>query len=62
MNYIIRELKTEETPLLNEFLYEAIFVPTGVEKPSRDIIEQPELQVYVGNFGGKKDDHALFQQ
>ena len=59
MNYIIRELKTEETPLLNAFLYEAIFVPTGVDKPSRDIIEQPELRVYVENFGSEKDDHAL---
>ena len=27
MNYIIREIKESEYSLLNEFLYEAIFIP-----------------------------------
>ena len=38
--------------MLNDFLYEAIFVPQGVPAPSRSIIELPELQVYVRDFGG----------
>ena len=59
MEYIIRELKTEEIPLLETFLYEAIFIPDGAEKPPRAITKQPELQVYVRDFGCKKDDHAL---
>lgn len=40
----IRELNETETNVLEDFLYEAIFIPEGVEKPSRDIINEPELQ------------------
>ena len=50
MDYIIRKLKQEEVKVLDTFLYEAIFIPEGVEAPSREIINQPELQVYVENF------------
>jgi len=56
MNYIIRKIREEEYPLLEEFLYEAIFIPDGVSAPPRNIIEQPELQVYISEFGEKKDD------
>ena len=35
---IIREIKKTEYDLLKDFLYEAIFIPEGVEPPSRDII------------------------
>ena len=59
MNYTIRELREDEYPLLNEFLYEAIFVPEGTEPPPRSIIDAPELQVYVSGFGHEPDDHAL---
>lgn len=33
-----------------------IFIPEGVMAPSRDIIYQPELQVYVKKFGKRKGD------
>ena len=59
MNYIIREILEKEYSLLENFLYEAIFVPKGVPAPLRSIIEQLELQVYVTDFGKKKDDIAL---
>lgn len=58
MDYRIREIKPSEYSVLSDFLYEAIFVPDGMEKPPRAIIEQPELQVYVASFG-KKDDWCL---
>lgn len=58
MNYIIRKIKKEEYKLLDDFLYEAIFIPEGIEPPPRNIIRQPELQVYVSEFG-KTDDHCL---
>lgn len=45
--------------MLEEFLYEAIFIPAGMEKPPREIVKQPELEVYIRDFGCKKDDHAL---
>ncbi len=38
------------------FLYEAIFVPEGIEPPPKTIITSPELQVYVEHFGESKDD------
>ena len=59
MNYIIREIKEEEYSLLENFLYEAIFVPEGVDPPPRSIVNTPELQVYIKNFGTQKHDKAL---
>lgn len=56
---LIREMTAEEYPLLEDFLYEAIFIPEGAEKPPRDIIRNEELQVYIRDFGKKKDDHCL---
>lgn len=56
MNYTIRKMQENEYSLLNDFLYEAIFVPEGVQPPPRTIINNPELQVYVSDFGKKKDD------
>lgn len=48
---LIREMTADEYPLLEDFLYEAIFIPNGVEKPPREIIEGEELQVYIKDFG-----------
>lgn len=61
MKYVIREIRQEEYHVLNDFLYEAIFIPDGVEPPPKSIIEKPELQVYVSDFG-KKDDFALLAE
>lgn len=55
----IRAMRPEEYPLLENFLYEAIFIPKGAEKPSREIIRQEELRVYIKDFGKQKDDHCL---
>lgn len=59
MNYIIREILEQEYNLLENFLYEAIFVPEGISAPPKSIVKQPELQVYLSDFGKKKDDIAL---
>ncbi len=59
MNYTIRELQKQEYPLLDDFLYEAIFIPEGVEPPPKTIITSPELQVQVERFGESKDDWGL---
>ncbi len=59
MNYIIRQLRENEYSLLNDFLYEAIFIPEGTEAPPKSILNQPELQVYVSAFGKQKDDYCL---
>lgn len=59
MDYKIRELQKQEYPLLDHFLYEAIFIPEGIEPPPKTIITSPELQVYVERFGELKDDWGL---
>lgn len=56
MNYKIREIKKKEISLLDDFLYEAIFIPEGVTPPSRNIIKDEALQIYVKDFGKQKDD------
>ncbi len=59
MDVTIRKIQKREYPLLDHFLYEAIFVPEGVEPPPKTIITSPELQVYVEHFGKSKDDWGL---
>jgi len=59
MNTIIREMRAEEYPLLDEFLYQAIFVPEGQLPPPRSILEKDELRVYVDGFGTGYADIAL---
>ena len=50
MNYCIRKLREDEQGILADFLYEAIYIPEGVEAPARNIIEQPELQLYISDW------------
>jgi ribosomal protein S18 acetylase RimI-like enzyme len=57
--YIIRPLGADERGELDNFLYEAIFIPDGVAPPPREIIYQPELQVYVSDFGSRRGDIAF---
>ena len=59
MKYCIRPLSETEYSVLSDFLYEAIFIPEGAVPPPRDIILQPELQVYTEDFGKRKGDIAL---
>ena len=56
MNYRIREIEKTEISLLDDFLYEAIFIPEDVTPPPKDIIKDEELQIYVKDFGKYKDD------
>lgn len=51
----IRPVEHQDYPLLKEFLYQAIFVPEGVELPAREIIHMPEIFIYIDGFGGKDD-------
>lgn len=59
MEYTIREMTVTEYPLLNEFLYQAVFIPDGIKPPPKNIIASSELQIYVEHFGALKDDFAL---
>ncbi len=59
MKYRIREMEKKEYPMLEDFLYEAIYIPKGVNPPPKSIIQNEELQVYIRNFGAEKDDKCF---
>lgn len=56
---VIRELYFSELGILKDLLYEAIFQEEGVELLPREIIEKPEISVYIDNFGVEADDYCL---
>lgn len=58
INYAIREMKLDEKNILKALLYEAIFKPDENNLLPRDVIEKPELSVYIDDFG-KKDDYCF---
>ncbi|GIM54776.1 GNAT family N-acetyltransferase [Capnocytophaga canimorsus] len=55
----IRPMNPSEYSLLQDFLYEAIFLPEGVAPPPRDIVFHPELRIYFADFGSQKGDVAV---
>lgn len=55
LDYKIRKMKREEIPLLEIFLYEAIFQRPNAEKMPENVIYQPELYVYIDDFGKESD-------
>lgn len=56
--YIIREMNLDEVDILKDMLYEAIFQPDEMNLLPRDVIEQPELSVFIENWG-QPDDLCL---
>ena len=57
--YYIREILPQEIPLLEDFLYEAVFISEGVAPPPKAIVKNEDLQVYVRDFGLLPDDKCL---
>ncbi len=55
----IRSLKPEEIPFLEEFLYQAIFISQDLVPLPRSILKEPELEMYIKDFGQQPDDWAL---
>jgi len=58
----IREIIPADYPVLEDFLYNAIFVPPGEKAPPREIIYKPEIHVYIKDFGGKDDCGVVAEQ
>jgi len=56
MKIKIREITEAEYPLLEDFIYTAIYVPPGEELPPREVIFDPEIYIYVDGFGSKPGD------
>lgn len=62
MEFNVREMNPSEYYLLADFLYEAIFQRDKGNALPKSVIEKPELQVYIQNFGNEKDDYCLCAQ
>ena len=56
INAKIRAMTEADYPVLREFLYQAIFIPKWVEPPPREIINEPEIFIYIKDFGGQAGD------
>jgi len=58
-NCIIREIRKNELEILEDLLYEAIYQPEGAGLLPKEIITQPEINVYIKGFTQKEDDYCL---
>jgi ribosomal protein S18 acetylase RimI-like enzyme len=56
MKINIREITKADYPLLEDFIYTAIYVPPDEEMPPREVIFDPEIYIYVDGFGSKSGD------
>lgn len=57
-NYSIRDLKPDEVYILEDMLYEAIFQKDENNLLAKEVINHPELKVYIDNWG-QPDDRCL---
>lgn len=57
----IRPLIPSEYQVLQDFLYDAIYIPEGMERPPHEIIRIPELRCYYEDFG-KETDYCLIAE
>ena len=58
MEYRIRKLRVSEIRLLRTFLYEAIYQPSSKGKLPVNVIDTPELYLYIKDWG-KTSDYCL---
>lgn len=59
MDVQIRPIREREIPLLEEFLYEAIWQPGPGKRLPREVVHSPALRPYVEAFGERKGDCCL---
>lgn len=59
MNLTIRNMYPNEYHLLDDFLYQAIYQSDTTNLAPKSIINKPELQVYIKDFGKQKDDYCF---
>lgn len=55
MDYVIRALAAQDEPILWEMLYQGLSSLGKKERPSRDIVHQPEFSHYVEGWGRAGD-------
>ncbi len=54
-NFLIREINSNEIYILKDMLYEAIFQPDETNLLPKSIIQNPEISVYIDNWGQSDD-------
>lgn len=59
MNPVIRDMHPAEFPLLEDFLYEAVFQKPENAPLPRSIVRRPELYIYIEKFGQSPGDVCL---
>ena len=52
----VRAMRESDYACLPEFLYQAIFIPEGAAVPPREIIDDPQIFVYIKAFGSQTGD------
>jgi len=62
MKINVREITEVEYPLLEDFIYTAIYMPPGEEMPPREVIFDPEIYIYVDDFGSKPGDCGVIAE
>ena len=55
MKLTIRPIKECELSLLEDFLYEAVFQKQGDAPLPRNVIQKPEIKLYIEDFGKEHD-------
>lgn len=58
----IRDAGREDQKILETFLYHAIFVPEGQQRPKMSIIRNKDLYVYVEDFGTSSHDIGVIAE
>lgn len=56
LNAKVRVMRESDYECLPELLYQAIYIPEGAEIPPRSIINDPQIIVYIKDFGTQKGD------
>jgi len=59
INAKVRVMRSSDYKYLPEFLYHAIYVPEGKEAPARDIIYDPNVFIYIKDFGSLPGDMGV---
>jgi ribosomal protein S18 acetylase RimI-like enzyme len=52
----VRIMQKSDYVCLREFLYQAIFIPQGITPPPRNVIDEPEIFIYIKDFGTRQGD------
>jgi len=59
---ITRPIHPTDFPLLEEFLYQAVYIPEGELPPSWDVIFDPNVYIYIKNFGSSEHDTGVIAE